>query len=296
MTPLKLSEINIRDPYILPYNEKYYLYGSRVGTPEPGMTWGVQTGFDVYTSRDLENWAGPQSVFEMPKNFWADRDAWAPEVHIHNGRFYMLASFKASGGCRGSSVLVADAPEGPFLPTANAPVTPMDWECLDGTLYVDDSGTPHMIFCHEWLQVGNGTVCEIVLSDDLSQSVSAPRVLWTARDWSAVRAVGKQKNGYVTDGPFLHRTKNGKLLCIWSTMGPTGYVELVAESDNGRLDGNWNVLEQPLFSKNGGHGMIFRAFNGALNFIMHQPNSPVLSERPVILPLQENTRTLTLII
>ena len=53
---MKLTEINIRDPFILKFNEKYYMYGSRVG---------VQTGFDVYESRDLLNWSNPKSVFEI---------------------------------------------------------------------------------------------------------------------------------------------------------------------------------------------------------------------------------------
>ena len=35
-------------------------------------------------------------------------------------------------------------------------VTPDGWQSLDGTLYVDRSGKPWMVFCHEWLQVGDG--------------------------------------------------------------------------------------------------------------------------------------------
>ena len=44
---MKLSEINIRDPFILPFNNQYYLYGSRVE---------VQTGFDVCIGRILTHW------------------------------------------------------------------------------------------------------------------------------------------------------------------------------------------------------------------------------------------------
>ena len=51
---MTFSEINIRDPFILLYKDKYYMYGSRVG---------VQKGFDVYISDDLINWSDAVSVF-----------------------------------------------------------------------------------------------------------------------------------------------------------------------------------------------------------------------------------------
>ena len=90
---MKLNEINIRDPFILTFNKKYYMYGSRVTNPNEKFGWGLQTGFDVYESVDLENWINPKSVFEMTDDFWATRDAWAPEVHIYNNKFYMLNKY-----------------------------------------------------------------------------------------------------------------------------------------------------------------------------------------------------------
>ena len=52
---MKLTDINIRDPYIMPYDGKYYLYGTRSETAFVGQAY----GFDVYVSDDLENWEGP---------------------------------------------------------------------------------------------------------------------------------------------------------------------------------------------------------------------------------------------
>ena len=43
-----LSEINLRDPYVLVHEGRYYLYGTRGAT-----CWGPATGFDVYTGTDL---------------------------------------------------------------------------------------------------------------------------------------------------------------------------------------------------------------------------------------------------
>ena len=282
---MKLNEINIRDPFILPYEGKYYLYGSRVGTPTAKKTWGTQEGFDVYISEDMENWSEPKSVFEKGENFWAEEDFWAPEVHFYKNRFYMFATFKAEGKCRGTQILVADRPDTTFTPISEEPVTPKDWECLDGTLYIDKKGNPHIVFCHEWLQIGDGTVCEIELSKDLRRAVSAPRKLWSASDYKNVKSVISDKMAYVTDGPFLYRCENDELISLWSSFCEKGYAELIAKSDNGDIDGNWTICEHPLFEKDGGHGMLFENFEGDLCFIMHKPNVSTM-ERPVIKKLK----------
>lgn len=274
---MKLSDINIRDPFILPFENNYYLYGSRVG---------VQTGFDVYESTDLENWSEPKSIFEITDDFWATRDAWAPEVHYYNGRFYMFASFKAPNVCRGTQILVCDTPNGNFVPLTPKPITPADRECLDGTFYIDKKGCPHVVFCHEWVQIENGTVCEMQLSPDLTRAITEPRVLWSATDYKDVSIVGKDIKGYVTDGPFLYRNKYDKLLAVWSSFNANGYTALISQSDNGDIDGNWSVCDAPLSAVDGGHGMIFKAFDGKDYFIMHKPNLATL-ERPVITSLKE---------
>lgn len=281
---MKFEDINIRDPFILPYEGTYYMYGSRVCTTEDGHGWGLQTGFDVYTSEDLENWSTPKSVFEISDDFWATKDAWAPEVHLYNGKFYMFASFKADGKCRGTQILVAKKPDDTFVPVSPTPVTPADWECLDGTLYVDKQGEPHIVFCHEWLQIGDGAVCEMQLSRDLKKAVLAPRTLWHASDYKNVSSAKAGMDAFVTDGPFLLRDAGGDLICIWSSYNKNGYTELISKSDNGDIDGSWSVLEQPLSSDNGGHGMVFESFSGERFFIMHQPNTSPL-ERPALFKL-----------
>ena len=80
---MKREEINIRDPFVLTRNGQYYLYGTRGAT-----CWGPADGFDVYVSRDLENWDGPFECFHNDGTFWADRNYWAPEVHEYHGKLY----------------------------------------------------------------------------------------------------------------------------------------------------------------------------------------------------------------
>lgn len=290
---MRLNDISIRDPFILVHDGRYYMYGTRVDNDKSYGAWGQQIGFDVYVSDDLENWSEPRCVLEKNGDFWATMDFWAPEVHAYNGRFYMLATFKAPGRHRATHILVSDTPDGTFVPVSPDPATPADWESLDGTLYIDKNGDPYIIFCHEWAQIGDGTVCATKLSRDLTAPLSEPRVLWRASDFEQVQTVRPGTTSYVTDGPFLHRCQNGNLLAVWSTFNKNGYVELVSRSDNGDVSGNWTLDDQPLSAEDGGHGMIFRGLDGQLRFVMHRPNTPTL-ERPVLLPLSEQDGVLTL--
>lgn len=283
---MKLQDIHIRDPFILLEGGRYYLYGSR-----GNEAWGKATGLDVYESDDLVSWSGPSVVFTPPEGFWADMHFWAPEVHQYHGKFYMFVSFKSETACRGTQILVADTPKGPFTLHSDGPVTPRDWECLDGTLYIDRDRKPYMVFCHEWLQVKDGEMCAVRLSDDLKQAVGEPFLLFRASepDWAL-----KDKTEFVTDGPWMYRTASGKLLMLWSSSAANGYVEAIAYSDNGDVTGRWQHQKQLLFDQDGGHGMIFTSKEGKLFFILHNPNNSPM-ERPVILPLEERDGTLAVI-
>jgi len=282
---MKFNEIHIRDPFVLCDGGKYYLYGSR-----GKETWGAGTGLDVYVSNDLENWTEPHECFSRPDDFWATKNFWAPEVHKYNGAYYMFVSFKADGVMRGTQILKADSPMGPFLVHSDGPVTPRDWSCLDGTLHVEN-GKPYMVFCHEWSQPGvdNGEMCVMPLTDDLKASAGEAKLLFYGSDpsWSDGYKPGK----YVTDGPFMYRTKNGRLIMVWSSFSKHEYCQGLAYSDNGSVLGNWIHDDRMLFEKDGGHGMIFRTNEGKLQFILHSPNvSP--NERPCLFDLEEKDDTL----
>jgi len=279
---MKRTDINIRDPFVLVHEGAYYLYGTRGAT-----CWGPADGFDVYVSRDLEEWDGPFVCFHNDGSFWADRNYWAPEVYHYQGAFYMFASFKHPDVKRGTAVLKADSPICPFRPHSDGCVTPRDWECLDGTLYVSKEGKPYMVFCHEWVQAGDGEVDAIPLTDDLKAPAGEPVLLFRASEakWCQLKHHSSGVVGCVTDGPFMWRTEDGTLLCLWASFSEGGYTEGVAVSDNGEIDGSFTQAE-PLFMDDGGHGMVFRALDGQLYLTLHSPNT-TLEERPFFHPIAD---------
>lgn len=290
---MKTSDIHIRDPFILPWEGRYYLYGTRGPT-----CWGKADGFDVYVSTDLQNWSAPIEIFHNDGTFWADQNYWAPEVHFYKGSFYLFATFFSEKRCRGTQILRSHCPTGPFVPISDGPITPENWECLDGTFFVSQDGMPYLVFCHEWLQIHDGTICAVPLSQDLTHTTGVPRVLFHASEaapWVRPLPIPPAQEAgcnYVTDGPFFYRSSNQKLYLLWSSYGAEGYTQALAVSDNDDITGNWKPLPTLLFPKNGGHGMIFRGFDGILRLVLHAPNDTPL-ERPVFFPIEENADGLT---
>ena len=195
----------------------------------------------------------------------------------------MFATFEQPNGNRGTYALVSDSLLGPFVPHSRRALTPEDWMSLDGTLWVED-GKPYLVFCHEHVQILNGTVCCTALSDDLREAVGEPVLLFHGSD-----AYGVPRNAdgrYVTDGPFLYRGKDGGLYMIWSTCPPKGYYQGVCRSQSGKVTGPWVQLP-PLYTEDGGHGMLFRDLDGELRLTLHSPNRSG-EEHPVFFRVTED--------
>ena len=265
---LKKEDIRIRDPFIYTdtENQCYYMYGTTA--LKPGSI-DAQNSFTVYRTRDLENFEDGKVIFDGGKSgFWADKDFWAPEVHRYNGKFYLFGSCKADGKCRATHIFVSDTLDGEFVPLTEKPITPEGWECLDGTFWVED-GVPYVVFSHEWLQVKDGEIWAMPLSEDLTHAVAEPFLLFRASDNSEVSDLEDHEGCYVTDGPFLY-AEDGKLKMIWSSYYRGRYLVLQAESDS--LRGEWKHGGSK-FNFDGGHAMLFHRLDGTRMISLHRPNT-----------------------
>ena len=82
----------------------------------------------------------------------------------------------------------------------------------------------------------------------------------------------------VTDGPYIHTCKDGKLIMLWSNFSDNGYAVGMAECYT--IDGDWKQQPRLLFHRgisgkdyDGGHGMLFTSLDGRLLLSVHSPNS-----------------------
>lgn len=284
---IKTEDVHIRDPFVVPVKDegKYYMYGTTAMARPHG-------GFSTYASSDLKVWEGPIDVFVPHTGFWGDRTFWAAEVHPYRGRYYMFATFGAEKVLRATQILVSQGPRGPFKPLTDRPVTPFGWQCLDGTLFIDDDDKPWIVFCHEWEQVGDGEICAMRLTDDLKYSAGDPVLLFRASEapWMAKVPWVKEddRKTHITDGPFLHRLSSGKLIMLWSSFGRKGYVQAIALSETGKITGPWRQDPKLVYDKDGGHGMLFRTFEGRLMLTLHTPNGGG-KERAAFFPAVEKS-------
>lgn len=271
-TNVPLDSIYMSDPFVLAdkATKTYYMTG---------------TGGLMWKSKDLATWSGPYRVTETdPEGWMGPRPMiWAAEIHPYAGKYYYFATFTnravnidtVMGNVierRACHVLVSDAPDGPYKPVSEADYLPDNQPTLDGTLWVDTDGKPYLVFCHEWLQNRNGTVEKVELTADLSATTGERTVLFHASDspWSRENTDdGTDMPNMVTDGPFLFRTHKGRLGMLWSSWVHDVYMQGVAYSSSGTLDGPWIQEPEPITPPNFGHGMIFRTFDGRTLMAVH---------------------------
>ncbi|WP_405624332.1 glycoside hydrolase family 43 protein [Streptomyces sp. NBC_00076] len=302
---MRLPEMPLHDPFIVADKKTrtYYLYTSN----DPSVSGVDGTGTMVYRSHDLRDWMRPVVVFltAEQKGIWATDGGWAPEVHPWGGRYYLFTTlhdqdkvlpvpppgqwgtpFQLSNHMRGTITAVSDSLLGPFtVIDPSRPTPPENLMTLDGTLYVDPSGQPWMVYAHEWLQTIDGTMEAIRLASDLSRTIGDPIFLFKASDafWLNEQIPGgvpHQLPPYVTDGPQVHHAPDGSLLMLWSTYEKNavgqdgtiggGYVQTYAVSASGDIAGPWQQ-HRPLLRQDSGHGMLFHTFDDQLMMVVHRP-------------------------
>ena len=264
---IPLGSIELSDPAILADSatKTYYMTG---------------TSGKLWKSRDLKSWEGPYTVASTDSASWMGPapEIWAAELHACNGKYYYFATFTNHAvkidtirnlDRRACHVLVSDRPEGPYRPMADATYLPAARSTLDGTLWVDTDGKPYLVYCHEWVQNGDGTVEKIELKPDLSGTVGDPTLLFRASDSPWSREENEDRPNRVTDGPYLFRTGTGRLGMIWTSWIRDVYTQGIAYSQSGTLDGPWVQEPDPITPPNFGHGMLFRTFDGQWLLSMH---------------------------
>lgn len=298
-----LQQLYLRDPFLLTDKDRgcYFLYGTNMNTCDGAAD--LDPFFETWISRDLQTFEGPYLVFRPERGFFGVKHYWAPEVHVYEGAYYMFATFKGGiGEDRGTAILKAKRPEGPFREHSKGHVTLKGHECLDGTLYVDADGKPWIVFCHEWTELFYGKIKALPLKDDLTEALDADPVVIvdTQKDhlpWiRQMHDPRVHKKGYLTDAPFMHRLQDGALLMMWSSYavpdymgeGDGGYVIAGCISRSGKIEGPWEHMPKLLLDHNAGHSALFYDLEGNLKLISHCNDTIHGQEKPIILDVRED--------
>ena len=149
---ISLSDINLRDPFIVRDGQGGYLLTGTVyhyNYNDAGMCL-------CWKSRDLESWNGPFRLIDGEELGGVYYDFWAPEIHFIGGKYHLLITLRPQGGKRGVYLFTADKADGKYAPAAR--LTPWEENCLDGTFYEGKDGAVYFAYCREYTDVKDGQV------------------------------------------------------------------------------------------------------------------------------------------
>ena len=118
-----------------------------------------------------------------------------------------------------------------------------------------------------YMQITDGTICYVRLNKGLDSTLGDVVALFNA---SSCKDVSPYGDHYVTDGPFMFRSKTKELFMIWSSFIDEKYAEFIVKFKDGKLGLDFEHLK-PLLDSDGGHGMIFSDGQNTY-FTYHTPN------------------------
>ncbi len=300
--PISIATMHHYDPFFFTDAESgmyYHVYPryNQNGTP---------AALDLYESPDLINWRKAGVAWEPSPDFLGNNDCWAPDIYEYRGKHYIFVTFSRIKDITnishwntsnfeikaGTTVFVSQTgPKGPYkelLSPGKLNVTPAEWMCIDGSLYVDDQGMPWMIYSGELTQFYDGRVYAQRMSEDLSSLIGEPHLLFTASETPWVRNSGfhDSRPVYITDAPYIWKDEqSGNLIMIWSSNSDSGYAMGQAISVSGNVLGPWEQQPERLNTDTGGHGHVFKDLNGKLRISYHSKNFGTGDSFTVVKPI-----------
>ncbi len=226
----------IGDPFVLTYEDSYYMYC----TSETKL----ETGFFVWTSDDLVNWTnnGLALSNDTPGVFGKSK-FWAPEVISYKGKFYMTYSASDENNILKICLAVSDSPLGPFK-NYKSPWYDHSLSHIDATIFIDENDIPFTFFVRDCsTNTINGRPTSQIyaseLSEDLKTFVTEPKLVLTPdKEWEDMNGTRLWN-----EGPFVLK-HNGSYYMTYSANGfnTQEYAIGYATADNPL--GPWQKAEE----------------------------------------------------
>src|SRR5690554_209965 len=171
----KTTISGIGDPFVVKYNELYYVYATS-----------YSNGFYVWVSKDLKAFSKPQVCYEKNERSFGYKDFWAPEVIYDGSKFIMhyTARAKTSNSLR-IGVAISDSPLGPFVDVYDqTPMFDYGYAAIDGHVFVDSNDMKYFYFskdCSEnWVDgIKTSEIFVARLSDDYLKIIGEPKKILT---------------------------------------------------------------------------------------------------------------------
>ena len=271
----------LADPAIFQHNGTYYLYGTKNNPNVQGE------GFLVYTSTDLENWAGPAGAhdgFAFKKgDGYGDTGFWAPQIFEYNNKFYMAYTANEQ-----IAIAESNSPLGPFTNTGNA--LPSDGKQIDPYVFFDNG---KVYLYHVKLNNGNRIfVAEMEADLSAIKPATLTECIHATKAWE-----NTENSGWgVTEGPTVLKKDNLYYL-LYSANDFRNQNYAVGYATATTPYGPWNkennspfISKQLLGYPGTGHGDVFYSETGSMYYVFHThfSNSQVDPWKTAIVPIAIN--------
>ena len=255
------------DPFILFYQEKYYMYCTTenerelIGANDFSTDTPEGDGIYVYVSDDLKNWTRQGYALKKGDTI-GEKWFWAPEVLEYRGKFYMVYASEEH-----IAIASADHPLGPF--TQENKRWLREGMAIDGSFFVDDDGAVYLYYVR---LDGQNKIFVAKLKDDLSEiEEEYPDCLICAEEpWETLDCL-------IAEGPFTLKHKG--LYYLTYSCNHTRCIDYavgyaVSESPIGPFK---KYDKNPILIRNGhlkgvGHHSFFYANDGTLYCAYHCHN------------------------
>ena len=263
LTKADIDTMSIGNPFVR-YERKsnrYYMVG------DGGYMW---------ISKNLKEWEGPYNVLDGKDNALADGNVAAPEIHLHDGRYYYMASLERTGANGEASahcvVLVSDSITGPYkIVDKNSNLLEGDGVAAAPAYATDELGAAYMIYAKS--DGKPSAAVEIVrLTDDLGRRMGEPYKMLRSTDESLLALNGKG-SGQEIASPFVFVTDEGNPGMLFTTMlrGESVIGVAYSKMELGHwLNGPWIVENEPFVSGNVGGASVFEDYDGTSVMMMHK--------------------------
>lgn len=198
------------DPAPMVYNDTVFLYTTHDEDDAEGFK---MQDWLLYTSTDMVNWTDHGVVASLKSFDWVKRDngAWAEQVVVRNGKFYMYCPIHGNG----IGVLVSDSPYGPFKDPLGKPLVwqKEHWDDIDPTVFIDEDGQAYMYW-------GNPNCYYVKLNEDMIS-------------YSGDIVKLKETPEHYQEGPWFYKRNGHYYLAFASTCCPEGIGYAMSDSPTG---------------------------------------------------------------
>ena len=229
------------DPFILAYNNKYYLFFTS-----------LEDGFICYSSSDLKEWKSEGYALKRGEGVMGDKWFWAPEIIYYKDTFYMV--YVANEHL---SIAISKNPEGPYFSSKDTFIG--NTNMIDGHFYLDDDGKMYLFY----VKFTDGNVIYMAEMNEEMNDIKLETEKFVIKAEEPLEIISGYK---VAEGPFILKHHNKYYLTYSCNhyISPD-YAIFCAVSD--KISGPYiRVKDNPIYHKDEeicgvGHHSFFRRFS-----------------------------------